>query len=188
MNAPIKSGATLEGQWRNLNTLGAGHDLHAVRIQGQAVFPAASANGRMRRQFAQEPMFPFRMYRIPDWYRTSPDPATDWRKFCVRLGKVFVNWADVAVTGADDCTLADDESFPLTAGAGVNEVTVPDATAAYWFWLDITGSTVAVNSSATAPTWGPGAIPIGYIDTATGSSQRIARCRQLLRTDLFTCA
>ena len=186
MNIPIKSGATPEGQWRHLNGLDGGHKFRAAQNDGLHLAPLASANGRMRRMFGQEPMFPFRLYQIPSWYRTTPSPTTDWLKFCIRGGLVFINWTAVTPTLTDGETSPDSETFPVSAGAGVNEVSATAGVAQFWFWLALTSTTAVVTSGASPPTWSSAAIPIGWVDT-TDTPNKFAHVRQLVRTDLFTC-
>ena len=183
MAAPLKSGQSLNRQWRVVNQqAGAGQFTRHEGINVQHTLAGMRHPG-----IAKTPMFPFRLYRIPMWYRTSPDPATDWLKFCVRAGKVFINFAEFDATltdGADACP--DGPYLPLESGAGVNEVAVASGTAKYWFWLAIDSTGAEVDHGATPPAWGTGYVPIGWVDT-TNTTDKIAIVRQIVRTDLFTC-
>lgn len=135
--------------------------------------------------FANEPQHPFRIYQLPAWYRTTPDPTTDWLKFCVRGGSAFIGGAEVVVTGTDGELFPCDETFPLAAGAGVNEVTLTAGTAQWWFWIEVSAGAAAINHGSAAPTWDLGHIPVGFVDTATYAAQKICHVRQYQMTDVW---
>lgn len=135
-----------------------------------------------RPAFANYGFRPFLLYQLPDHYRDAAD-ASDWRKFRVRGGYIFVNGTLVAVTGTDE-TEADPyaESYP----AGDYDITADDDVEKYWVWIEITDPTgtpsAAIEHSATPVTWDSTHIPIGWVNTQTAG---VAALRPLLN-DLFT--
>jgi hypothetical protein len=196
----LKSGQGFSGHWRNINSQGAGIYEGNTQMWGRQHFPAQSANGRMRRTFGRERMFPFRIYQLPEWFRSAPNPAVDWLKFCVRGGNVLYFDA----TGTDGYN-ADPyaEYFPTASGAGVGEVALT-AGKQTWFWLSInlgtpaavmqcgySGQTVSGNTGdpialgwTNFPDPNPGYLRIGYVDTLTNEATCVPIVRQYLFGDV----
>ena len=113
------------------------------------------------------PPHPFQIYPHPD---DVPGPD-DWRKFRVRHGIIFLNWAEVVATGTDNVAAAS-----VLASAATNR---------FWFWFEISGGAVSVQSSATPPTWSGLHVPIGYVNTQTDG---VSIVTQIVTTNLFLCA
>lgn len=171
------------GQWRTINGQTNALGFRSSQLDGVHHLPAASVNGRMRQMFRPEPMFPFRIYQLPEWYRETPDPETDWLKFCVRSGFIIhVNGAPVQATGGDDEAFGYDESFPVddTTGAGVGEFTATAGVAKYWFWVNL--GTGEIDAGETLPNSNYGLL--GYVDT-TDEDHKSARIRQFQFGDIF---
>lgn len=187
----LKSGAGLGVHWRSINAHGEGVRRGNIGLRGQQHAPVSAGNGRMRRMFAAENMFPFRLYRLPRWYRTAPDP-TDWLKFCVRAGRVL--WWDATGTDGYDQDPYD-EKFPVVAGAGVNEVSITADVPQFWFWLEIDAGApsaiVKYGADPTANGWDAfpeidsDHLPIGYVDTETRFAEKIPIVRQFLVADVI---
>jgi hypothetical protein len=125
---------------------------------------------------------PFLIYQIPDHYRDSL-AGTEWRKFRIRGGIIFVNGTLVNVTGTDG---THDDPFAESYPAGSFDILADDAVPKFWFWIEITDPTgtptAAIQSSATAPTWDSTHIPIAWVNTETTG---VPVVRPLL-FDLFT--
>lgn len=173
---PLQMGESVTKNWTRINEQDV--DLQQVLAQLAQLRRDLGTKFPTRKTFGH---FPFRIYRLPDHYRSSPDPDTDWLKFRVRGGKVWIDWVEYDATGTDGAADPDDDTI-LDAG----DVAVTSGVARYWFWLDISSGSVAVNHGASAPTWSPAHVPIGYVDT-TNTTAQIAIVRQIVRTDLFTC-
>ena len=185
MNPPalLKSGQSIGGSWRTINAQTNAQTFRAAQLDGVHHQPVASTNGRMRQMFRHEPMFPFRIYRLPVWYRTTPDPDTDWLKFSVRAGLIVPPAGDpVLATGGDDEAFGYDESFPVddTTGAGVNEFTVTAAAAKYWFWVNLGSGEISAGTSLPGSNCGL----LGYVDT-TDVTNKLARIRQIQFGDII---
>ena len=172
---PIRSGVSVARQWQTVNEHREGLRRDGTEMWGRQHFPAASANGRMRRMFRNDGMFPFRIYQLPGWYRSAPNPAADWLKVCVRAGLVNNT---LVTTGTDGEAWGYDETFPVSAGAGVNEITLSANTTTY-LWLD---STPSVQSGASWP--GSFMAALGYVDT-TQAVVLGARIRQIQFGDVL---
>jgi len=185
MNLPakLKSGQSLGGQWRTINGQMDVLSFRAAQLEGAQHFPIASANGRMRQMFRPEPMFPFRIYQLPVWYRETPDPTTDWLKFSVRAGLIVPPAGDpVLATGGDDEEFGYDESFPVddTTGAGVNEFTITADVAKYWFWVNLGSAEISAGTSLPGSNCGL----LGYVDT-TDVTNKFAHIRQIQFGDII---
>ncbi len=173
---PIKAGEDSLKNWREINRQGSaleGANAGLAKVQSELAARRTFAPG----QFSH----PFAIYVYPVSLRTSPS-ADDWRKVRVRSGLVFVDWVEATLTGSDGIE-------PDAGELGtVGDITCDASTPKYWLWIEITGSTAAIQHSATAPTWSTTKIPIGYVDTNTYASQYRVRIRQIINTDIFTCS
>ncbi len=157
-------------------------------------------------------LHPFKIYQLPSLLRANGgDPATDWRKFRVRAGRVLETDADGTDADADPTINADPDSerVPLNN----IDISVPSGTANFWFWLEIsvdedsaTTAVVRYGPDPTVSTYTDGAnpdnswdtdnpwtnfpkpdsghVPIGWVDTATAASSNTPIVRQYLRADL----
>lgn len=131
---------------------------------------------RANRNFSSFGLHPFKIYRYPDYLRSSA-ASTDWRKFIVRAGLV----SDVApgsVTGSD--LVADAYSDTLPSSFATYETTVADTTAAHYFWIELGTGTAVIDNGTTPPDFDGTNILIGYVDTNTFSSSKRALVRQYL--------
>ena len=135
-----------------------------------------------RPTFANYGFRPFLIYQLPDHYRDTTE-ASDWRKFRVRGGYIFVNGTLVAVTGTDG---AEADPFEESYPSGAFDITADDAVPKYWVWIEITDPTgtptASIEHSATPVTWDSTHIPIAWVNTETSG---VATLRPLL-FDLFT--
>ena len=198
------------GASSNVKVPGAGGDVRrnwqAISQLASAVAGQAGASADLQSKLANlkmiarrlDELHPFKLYQIPSVLRVTPDPATDWRKFLVRAGRVMET--DASGTDAVDSD-PDSEIYP----AAPVEITMPENTSKFWFWLEIGsgGTTTAVvryGPDPTAASYGsvwtstnpwtgapvPDAqhIPIGWVDTNTHKDELRATVRQLLRADL----
>jgi hypothetical protein len=196
----LRPGEDSRKNWRAINALEDSRRRHAVLLG-----VTEDDYGRVRLTPRGAVMHPFKIYQMPLSLRTSVD-ANTWRKFRVRAGRVLESDA----TGTDGESWPDGQLFP-SAG---QEVTVPATTAQFWFWLEIGssgGTTTAVvrwHSDPTATSYDGGEdttaadwtstnawtgfpvidaehVPIGWVDTNTKASEKVALVRQLLRADLI---
>ena len=179
--APLAAGEPVTKNWARINEEDA--DIGVLFAQVAQIRRDLDANPPPRYSFGQ---FPFRIYQLPQHFRAAPDPSSDWLKFRVRGGAVFINWTQYAATGTDGETNPDADTFPDIPNAGGFEITATPGVTQFWFWLAITSTTAAVNSGASPPTWSAAAVPIGYVDT-TDTTHQFAQVRQFVRTDFFTC-
>ena len=167
---PLQIGESVTKNWARINE----QDVDLQHVLAQLA--------QIQRENAARPVgtgfghFPFRIYRAPDH-----SGGSDWLSFRVRGGKVWIDWVEYDATGTDGAADPDENTYPLTG-----DVAVTSGVARYWFWLDISSGSVAVNHGASAPTWSSAHVPIGYVDT-TNTTAQIAIVRQIVRTDLFTC-
>lgn len=179
----LEQGGDVRQDWRAINELEVERRRHALLLGAAEDEVAAGAVKKPQRR--AEGMHPFRIYCAP-WNLRATNTADDWRKFRVRAGRVM--GADVTGTDAADDN-PDGELFP-----SVTDIEVPDGTAAYWFWIEISGAAGAVQHSAAPASNGWAGfpipdethIPIGYVDTETKSAGKVAIVRQLLRTDVVS--
>jgi hypothetical protein len=143
---------------------------------------------------------PFKLYQFSNILRDDRDADEDWRKFLVRSGLVFLDDANgLLPSGTDEVDFPDSDT--LADLGAVDEILVPAATAKYWFWIEIAddNSNAAIRHAADPTvfhaTFNPNPwddfpdmdgfhIPIGYVDTNTNASEKIALVRQFVRTDL----
>lgn len=135
-----------------------------------------------RKRFTWVELHPFKIYQLPYWLRATPG-ASDWRKFRIRAG-----WCLGANATGTDGHDTDPDAAEI-AEADMADITVPDETAAFWFWIADADTAPVVKSEATAtkPTeWTATLIPIGFVDTDTYSAENRAVIRQLLRTDVIS--
>jgi len=188
----LLSGDPVGAHWRFINRQGHRVKFGADQTQTLQQFPTAATNGRLRKLMAREPMFPFRIYQLPGQYRDTLDPSSDWLKICVRAGRVL--WFDATGTdGQNDDP--DSETFPVSSGVGVGEITCTSNVPKFWIWLEIDfGAPSAVVKSGSDPTtngWtafpmiDANHLPIGFIDTQTNLASKILVIRQLLRADVI---
>ena len=157
---------------------------------------------------AAEILHPFKIYQRPwELIETDEDFSVFWRTFRVRAGRVMEVDATGTDAGTDAIPNADPDAlyYPTTAP----EIRVPEATAQFWFWLEVgTGSAVvrygpdptaasytpaggdptaswtSTNAWSSAPTPDRAHIPIGWVDTNTNAATLQATIRQLLRGDV----
>jgi hypothetical protein len=154
-------------------------------------------------------MHPFKIYQYPAVLRADETSLDDWwRMFLVRAGRVLESDA----TGTDEIDAEPDtDSFPFGASLTDNEITVPENLPQFWFWLEITSGspTAAVVRYSDSPTdssyddsvnpawtstdpWSTWPVPddthvpIGYVDTQTRLTEKVALVRQFLRADLVS--
>jgi len=130
-------------------------------------------------------MHPFKIYRAP---ASDPPTAEDWRKVIVRAGL----YGHLAVsTGTDGVTDPDGTERPTTT-----PVTVPAATAKYFFWIEYDGAGgVQVKHSAAPasstwtgyPSMDENHVPIGFVDTQTYAADERLFIRQIVRADILLC-
>lgn len=132
-------------------------------------------------------MFPFRIYQLPFFLRASPDDD-DWLKFRVRGGRV----GDLEVDDTDGETIPDLDTYP-----DMTDIVVDTGVDAHYFWIelsdpsDVKTATLKNGEDPNSAGWDdfPDTdgrfILIGYVDTATRESEKIAIIRQLLRTDIL---
>lgn len=179
----IQQGSDSRKNWRFINQLEDERRIHAQLLGIEDDRGTAADQRRPRARVAG--MHPFKLYCLP-WALRTATSADDWRKFRVRAGRVM--GADVTGTDAADDN-PDGELFP-----SVTDIEVPDGTAAYWFWIEISGAAGSVQHSAAPASNGWAGfpipdethIPIGYVDTETKSAGKVAIVRQLLRTDVVS--
>ena len=144
---------------------------------------------------------PFKLYQFSNILRDDRDADEDWRKFLVRSGLVFLADANgLLPSGTDEVDFPDSDTV-ADLGA-IDEILVPTATAKYWLWIEIAddNSSAAIRHAADPTvfhaTFNPTPwddfpdmdgfhIPIGYVDTNTNASEKIALVRQFVRTDLI---
>jgi hypothetical protein len=113
---------------------------------------------------------PFQIYRMRD----GTPAASDWRKFRIYAGYVSVDFAaPVLVTGTDgDATPA--------------SILADDATAKFWFWVDLsTPATPTIGSGADPQTWSASKLPIGYVNTQTEYAATVGL--QMITSNIFAC-
>jgi hypothetical protein len=145
---------------------------------------------------------PFKVYQSP-----AHDAAEDWRTFRVRAGAygttpvLGTDGADVAAGGnvAEGVNDVDDTATEVedTAYNADFDIIVPDATLAYYIWIDAATDPAepVIDHGATIPgggtddDWwnGSGYILIAIIDTATLTSTKVAKRRQFVRDDVPKC-
>lgn len=87
-------------------------------------------------------LHPFKIYQLPLGFRTTPDPTTDWRKYRVRGGSVFLDDAiGYPATNTDGHNLDVDSSS--VSEDDCTDILIPNITAwsletsLYYFWLEI---------------------------------------------------
>jgi hypothetical protein len=143
-------------------------------------------------------MFPFKIYQIPYVYQQNdPNNPNTGLTFRVRTGLVFpLSGNPITPTGTDMVANPDIETYlDNAAEALANQIVVPPNVLQYWIWINVSGSTASIQSSATPATatvpWtgfpvpSSTSIPIGYVDTQTYAGEGIAVVRQILRNDFF---
>ena len=139
---------------------------------------------------------PFKIYPSPH-NPAATDSVADWRTFRVHMGTfnlILVDGTD-GMTSLTNYVINPDEidkSPPYSAGL---DFVVPDTTAAFYVWIDITSpSAPVIDQGATPPTggwttssgWNDGNyVLIGWIDTNSDTAIKTAHVRQIVRTDLF---
>ena len=186
-------GGPVTQNWQSIVQLAAGL---AGQSSGLAALQSQVSNLKLVSR-ALDSLHPFKLYQLPDVLRITPDPDTDWRKFIVRAGRVL--GADATGTDAVNAD-PDSETYPTSP----TEITVPEDTAAFWFWIEINGSTPTVRYGPTpsassyssdwtstnpwtaAPVPDSQHIPIGWVDTHTEAASHNAIVRQLLRQDIIS--
>lgn len=128
---------------------------------------------------------PFQIYSFPSSKRASPNFSSDWLKFRICAGAVNTN-----ATSGTDGRDANPDSSPI-AESDVADISVPDEAAIYWFWIDASTITTPIidhGASGDEPEeWNQTYIPIGTVDTLTGTASKAAIIRQYVRTDIFVC-
>lgn len=138
---------------------------------------------------------PFKVYKSPPNPDDDPDDSALWRTFRVRagaLGTVPVLNTD----GADESP--DNPASPVTNRAydADIDIIVPDATAAFYIWIDATDETSPfIDSGVTIPGggtdddwWGGIYYLVCIIDTNTYTATKRAIPRQFIRDDIPKCA
>lgn len=201
MPAPLKSGQSVETQWRTVN-----------RVDGRRQFAGNESINTQLRQAGQPirpadtsgVFYPFKIYSYPSVWRATPAIATDWLKFRIHGGR----YQSIVVAGTDGVDVAgtagpDAQIIPAEADGGVTEYTLATGHAAIYFWIDATTTSapvikfgyvgMAVSGNGGDPValgWTnypipDGAhIPIGIVDTSTDATDHWAHVRQLLRHDI----
>lgn len=192
LKAPT-AGGLVRKNWIAINQLAAGLLGQAGAVQ--ALRGALESAKNIARRL--DTLHPFKLYQLPSVLRETPDPATDWRKFLVRAGRVF----ETDATGTD---AIDSDPDSEEYAASPTEITVPEATDDYYFWIEIdtaVSPTTAIVRHGTlaqaiagssggspwpdAPVPDSEHIPIGTVDTDTYASDYQPKVRQLLRTDII---
>jgi hypothetical protein len=104
--------------------------------------------------------------------RLKPAPfqiyqTTTWLKYKVKTGIVITTGNPITATGIES-------EFTITSGVS-----------RYWFYIDMTSSAAEVKTSSTTLTWSKSKIPVGYVDTSTGSGSSTAYIYQVLSDNVF---
>ncbi len=90
-----------------------------------------------------------------------------WLQYKVKTGIIIAN--------GDPITASDIETeFVLTSGV-----------LRYWFYIEMDSTTASINVSSTTQEWSVNKIPIGWVDTQSGSSSSISTIYQVLRDHVF---
>jgi hypothetical protein len=152
---------------------------------------------RLRRRKPQEVAavpYPFKVFLSPPDNGGAPEEDGYWRTFRVRAGA----YGTTAVAGTDgaDTDPDDGELNPNDEFSNLIDIVVPDATAAYYIWVDAsTPSAPVIDHGSTIPGggtdadwWGGTFFLIAKIDTSTKSSSKVAVVRQFIRYDIPKCA
>ena len=104
--------------------------------------------------------FPFQIYQ-----------SGTWLKYKVKTGIVIT-------TGN-----------PITATNIETEITLTSGVLRYWFYMEMTSTTAEVKTSATTLAWSADKIPLGWVDTSTGSGSSTATIYQVITDHIFNpCA
>lgn len=112
---------------------------------------------RLRKSASETVGHPFKIKR-----------GSTWLKFVVGDGMI-IGTGDVI----DPITDIETE-LALTAGV-----------AKYWIYIEMTGTTASVETSATTPAWGVTKIPIGYVDTDTYEVDERSVIKQFTKTNIY---
>lgn len=76
-----------------------------------------------------------------------------------------------------------DTGNPVTVIGTETTITISSGVLRYWFYLDV--DLVEIKSSATTLEWSATKIPLGWVDTQTGSSSEVATITQVWRDHIF---
>lgn len=116
---------------------------------------------------------------------------TGWRTVRVRAGSAIIRAAlPIPATGTDGVNIPDDINDIPAFNASI-DVTLPDAAASYWVWLEITMRdnqtplvTVCNDATSTTPTeWSRTVRPIAQVHIDPQS--QTLRVDQIVRGDVF---
>jgi hypothetical protein len=109
------------------------------------------------RQTAGGDANPFRIYQ-----------SGDWLHYKVTTGWVVRDGVPILATNIET-------ELPITASVQY-----------YWFYLELTDTTAAINTSATTLVWSCTKIPLGWVDTLTGVATDTPAITNLIRDHLFS--
>lgn len=116
----------------------------------------AGALARLREVGRDHQPQPFRIYG-----------GDTWLEFKVAAGYLVLTGDPIVPTDLDT-------AFTLTAGV-----------ARYWFYLEISSGTAVVKKSSTTLAWSGSLIPLGWVDTTTGSPTVRPDVEQLVHDHIF---
>ena len=74
---------------------------------------------------------------------------------------------------------------PITVTAIETEFTLTSGVLRYWFYIDASGATPEVKTSSTTLDWSSNKIPLGWVDTSTGSTANVSTPYQFVRDHIF---
>lgn len=77
-------------------------------------------------------------------------------------------------------------SNPITATGIESEFTISSGVLRYWFYIELTETTAEIKTSSSTLEWSCDLVPIGWVDTSTGSGSSVATIYQLNRDHLFS--
>jgi hypothetical protein len=98
--------------------------------------------------------------------------STDWLTYRVGEGIIIGTGDPITIINAED------EDFPISGGV-----------LRYWFYIEMDATTAEIKTSATTLEWSTTLIPLGWVDTQTGSGTNTAKIYQLVRDHIFNpCA
>ena len=100
--------------------------------------------------------FPFQIYQ-----------SGTWLKYKVKTGYYITTGNPITVTAIET-------EFTLTSGV-----------LRYWFYIDASGATPEVKTSSTTLDWSSNKIPLGWVDTSTGSTANVSTPYQFVRDHIF---
>lgn len=144
--------------WLNSLLLGCrAAEIKEVKGQGRLI---SNTDGKIIEIYTQTQPVQSVRFRI---YQSS-----DWLTYRVGSGVIIATGDPITILNPED------EDFPIS-----------DGVSRFWFYIEMTSTTAEIKTSATTLTWSSTLIPIGWVDTATGSADEVSTPYQFIRDDIF---